>query len=803
MNNKADLLKAQVPDFVSGTTIMNDIYNAHGKELDLLVEYNQDILNQLFVETATWGLSYWEEFFGLPVLINQDINIRRAKIRAHFASFGTVNKATIKRIANDFGFKDVDIIEDYAPYIVKLIFDNSASSDVININDLITTLRRMCPAHVDFMYVFLYKSWKDIQDSNMSFDMLEKYQWKDYTIDFDTSSTVSPYLKLKLWEDGDLFSMLGFNYNFDKIDSYYQRHTHDGIDSPKIKCTNIKYQNNEINDSLTNAIKRLNTKIKASDKENTKARWGYPTNMPNRWADITQYCYDTNLALVAAIRRKGVDIPDGTPFNRLSLYIDNIFTGLTPQGSAIPKHVREGKTFINANGVQTGTATYRTGTITPSTQDIDISGYADNLILKGDSNLKATNIKSGTALWNVRGTLSDADYINGSIIQDSNITSAGKRDAVKWMNTNRRNEVLCMDASDYIMLGGDDLRIYDKETGQPYRIFTKQMLLKVAGYDTSSNKNNMKVTHITRTNMFIFQDTVNKDLCCLMELDNSYRNIKLLKTYKDYAVALEKSYGGNVVIGFKKSIITRIGSNESKCTLYGTDELIPNGVRYSNGGNGNLYYITKNPSTKATTLHYNFKDGSGPMWSKTIAELLPNLTKPEATCLEYDIKSNSVLVGVNDKLKLNTSGGTLIDSNYAHIIIVDATGSLIKDVDFSNNKVVNPDLSTQKYALRGITHINRQCDITNLSGDEKYTATFLDNPDSEYSVFDSIEIDRSINILRHINELHNSYKNVTQGMYVGDSLYAVMYCRDNYTGMYNLPILARIQRTPETYTITK
>lgn len=179
MNNKADLLKAQVPDFVSGTTIMNDIYNAHGKELDLLVEYNQDILNQLFVETATWGLSYWEEFFGLPVLINQDINIRRAKIRAHFASFGTVNKATIKRIANDFGFKDVDIIEDYAPYIVKLIFDNSASSDVININDLITTLRRMCPAHVDFMYVFLYKSWKDIQDSNMSFDMLEKYQWKE------------------------------------------------------------------------------------------------------------------------------------------------------------------------------------------------------------------------------------------------------------------------------------------------------------------------------------------------------------------------------------------------------------------------------------------------------------------------------------------------------------------------------------------------------------------------------------------------------------------------------------------------
>ena len=374
-------------------------------------------------------------------------------------------------------------------------------------------------------------------------------------------------------------------------------------------------QNNEINDSLTNAIKRLNTKIKASDKENTKASWGYPADMPNRWADITQYCYETNLALVAAIRRKGVDIPDGTPFNRLSLYIDNIFTGLTPLGSAIPKHVREGKTYINANGVQTGTATYRTGIITPSTQDIDISGYADNLILKGDSNLKATNIKAGTALWIVRGTLSDADYINGSIIDKDNITSAGKRDAVKWMNTNRRNEVLCMDASDYIMLGGDDLRIYDKETGQPYRIFTKQMLLKVAGYDTSSGKNSMKVTHITRDNMFIFQDTVNKDLCCLMELDNSYRNIKLLKTYKDYAVALEKSYGGNIVIGFKKSIKTINGYNEWTCTLYGTDELIPNGVRYSNGGNGNLYYITKNPSTKATTLHYNFKDGSGPMWS--------------------------------------------------------------------------------------------------------------------------------------------------------------------------------------------
>lgn len=39
-----------------------------------------DILNQLFVNTATWGLDLWEEFCGLQTNANDAYAQRRARV---------------------------------------------------------------------------------------------------------------------------------------------------------------------------------------------------------------------------------------------------------------------------------------------------------------------------------------------------------------------------------------------------------------------------------------------------------------------------------------------------------------------------------------------------------------------------------------------------------------------------------------------------------------------------------------------------------------------------------------------------
>ena len=795
---KAEMLKQQVPEHVSGSTVMNDIYNAHGSELDKIVATNEDVLNQLFIETATWGLSYWEEFCGLPILINQDTNIRRAKIRAHFASFGTVNKKTIEKIARDFGFTDVEIVEDYAPYIVKLIFDNSTSSDVIDINDLISTLKRICPAHIDFMYIFLFKSWKDIQDNNMTFDMLSDYQWRDYTTNFDTACSHTPILNMKVWTDGDLFSMLGFNHNFNRIDSYFQRHTHNGSDTRNISGINIPFLNDEINSTLPLAINRLKNKIGNQDiKDIIKTRWGYVGE--NSWKLITQFAYNTNLDLVAAIRQKGVDIPDGTPFNRLETHINNIFTGLTPQGTALPEHVKEGKTFINASGVTTGTAKLQTGIITPNTEDISINGYVDNLSIQGDANLVSENIKANVSLWDVRGNVSDAKYPDESTISPDSLEPNNKNVYyVDWKTTNRRNEVNCM-SPDGTMMGGSDLRIYDYETGQPYAIYTSQMLLKILGLEDSLIASNMQITHMSNDYTFVYQDVVNKNLCYVMQFDLDSRNIILLKTYADCCLTFETSYDGSAV-GFKRVIKSFNKTSTWECPIFNGEDLVA--LTYSNTSSplGCLYYITRNATTNNYTLNYNFRDGSGPIFSKPMSEILPKLVNPEATCLQYEPSTAGVLVGVNDRTKLSGSGGNITYTNNAHIIQIDRQGNLVKDVDFSDGHLTSPNDPNHDFRFRDILSLERQIYIEEPGKDVTYTATFFSDRESDYTSINSIEVDKSINIIKHSNNLLQGIPNKTKPLFVRDNLQGLFF--DNSYSVH-MPCIARIRKMSEKYTIIK
>ena len=86
---------------------------------------------------------------------------------------------------------------------------------------------------------------------------------------------------------------------------------------------------------------------------------------------------------------------------------------ISPAGNAVASNVLSGKTFINSTGkTVTGTMTNRGGaqTITPGTSDKTLNSgyYSGDITVKGDSNLKAGNIKSGVSIFGVSGTLSSS-----------------------------------------------------------------------------------------------------------------------------------------------------------------------------------------------------------------------------------------------------------------------------------------------------------------------------------------------------------------------------------------------------------
>ena len=56
------------------------IIEAEQKERDILVEEIEDVLRQMYVLTATWGLDYWENMLYLPRGIGKTYEERRSII---------------------------------------------------------------------------------------------------------------------------------------------------------------------------------------------------------------------------------------------------------------------------------------------------------------------------------------------------------------------------------------------------------------------------------------------------------------------------------------------------------------------------------------------------------------------------------------------------------------------------------------------------------------------------------------------------------------------------------------------------
>lgn len=142
-------------------TILHAVLDAIGGELDLIAAATDELRDQFFVQTATWGLDRWEEFVGLPIapsgLADAD---RRERIIARLRGVGTVNIALVKNVAESYTYGDVDV-DDVSTdpalpdYTIDVEFVSEAGIPA-NLEDLQTVLRELVPSHLDITYTFNY-----------------------------------------------------------------------------------------------------------------------------------------------------------------------------------------------------------------------------------------------------------------------------------------------------------------------------------------------------------------------------------------------------------------------------------------------------------------------------------------------------------------------------------------------------------------------------------------------------------------------------------------------------------------------
>lgn len=153
--NKVSILK-YLPYFLSKDYRFKTTNNACDVEHENIKQYIKDCFNQLFVESATWGLDLWEQFLGLPIDKNNDYKTRRAKILSRMNNRQTVTLEFVNYLINLFVADKTSYVVDYPEkYLLEIMLPDNKITDFKALEEI---LNIYIPAHIGWKYIAFTES---------------------------------------------------------------------------------------------------------------------------------------------------------------------------------------------------------------------------------------------------------------------------------------------------------------------------------------------------------------------------------------------------------------------------------------------------------------------------------------------------------------------------------------------------------------------------------------------------------------------------------------------------------------------
>ena len=131
-------------------------------EGNILNECIESTLNQFYVDSATYGLDYWERMLGISKNIFS-IQTRRENIKAKMRSRGTTNIKVIKNICEAYSNGIVEIIVNHSDYSFVVDFVGSIGIPQA-FEELDKTINEIKPCHLAHSYKFNYITNKQLKD---------------------------------------------------------------------------------------------------------------------------------------------------------------------------------------------------------------------------------------------------------------------------------------------------------------------------------------------------------------------------------------------------------------------------------------------------------------------------------------------------------------------------------------------------------------------------------------------------------------------------------------------------------------
>lgn len=160
-----------MPSYYETSSVVKDLFQTQGIELDDWRSTLRQTLDQTFVRTSTWALSDWEEELGLPPAPGQPDSERQSRIVSKLRGTGTATIRVVKEVAESYDNGAIEVSEDYPEYKVTIIFVDTTGVPP-NIDDLKAAVRDVVPAHLSLEFVYNYLTFDELASQNLTFDEL-------------------------------------------------------------------------------------------------------------------------------------------------------------------------------------------------------------------------------------------------------------------------------------------------------------------------------------------------------------------------------------------------------------------------------------------------------------------------------------------------------------------------------------------------------------------------------------------------------------------------------------------------------
>ena len=184
-----------LPSLYQNSEHIKNIQNALEGERDILKNEIIEFCDNLFIDTSSWGLDYFEKFLEVDS-VSKDSDTRKNVIKNKSKFRGITNIDTVVNLCSQYGFGDVEVSENFknGKFTIRFI---SKEGEPDNLRDLINQLDLIIPSHISYDFHFTYVNWSEIEGKTwedvceMTWDTIRKLdEKKDSLIAIPSDETI-------------------------------------------------------------------------------------------------------------------------------------------------------------------------------------------------------------------------------------------------------------------------------------------------------------------------------------------------------------------------------------------------------------------------------------------------------------------------------------------------------------------------------------------------------------------------------------------------------------------------------------